>query len=186
MRLTLLVVALCSAAAQLLAQRDSLVGPGDRVWVRHRLSSGALDRGVKGTVEEVRRDTLLVRPTLGGSLFPVWSAEDSQLLVFAGWKSAKGRGGARGLLIGAGAGGAVGLAACQSDAIVQGGPVGCAAGAGLLGGLAGLVIGLAVGASSSTEVWKPATGHPAFYRPPSPYFTVQGSGKLRFGVSIDF
>lgn len=165
MRSVLAILALISSTDQLHAQRDSLVGPGDRVWVRTRLISGALDRGVKGTVERVSADTLLVRPSLGGPLIRVWPAEGTQLLVFTGRKSSRGQGAGLGILLGGGVGTGLGLIVCRPDSIVEGGRAACAAGVGLGLGIIGLVAGLFIGGASSHEVWTPSTGFPTFYFP---------------------
>jgi hypothetical protein len=187
MRCAFAILAFIGSTHQLQAQRDSLVGPGDRVWVRARLLSGSLDRGVKGVVERVSADTLLVRPSAGGPLTPVWPSAGTQLLVFTGRKSSAGHGAGLGILLGAGLGTGLGLVLCREDSIVQGGRAGCAAGAGLGLGIIGLAAGLVIGGASSHEVWTPSTGLPSFYFPGTRRVLVSTSNRgLQLAMGISF
>jgi hypothetical protein len=67
MRYVLVLVALGGVAGTLDAQAGVRIEPGQRVRVQSVSSSGSFDRGVKGTVERVFGDTLLVvRPDGAG------------------------------------------------------------------------------------------------------------------------
>jgi len=156
MRYLVLVLALCPLAGRTYGQTGVPLPVGQRVWVRTATASGRLDAGVKGTLEEVTRDSLRVRPPGAGPAVSVWMGAQTQVFVFTGRRSSAGRGAAIGGGVGVLAGAVMGFAGgedCSRNEFLcfDRGSL-AAAGAVALGGV-GLIGGLIVGALSSHDTW---------------------------------
>lgn len=155
MRNLLAIVALLVCVTSLQGQSQPLVG--QRVWVRSPKSSGALDKGVKGTVEGISGDSLQLRLESGSEVVSVELGEQDQLFVFTGRRRAP----LRGALIGGGGGALVGLVlglAAGEDCSKSHGwfcfDRGEMATAGALGlGAVGLVGGLVIGGLGHHDTW---------------------------------
>lgn len=184
MRNILLVSALGLLAAPVQSQSAAPSSIGQRVWVRSRTGSGALDTGVKGTLEGFTGDSLQVRSRAGGPTVSVGLGAATQLFVSTGRRSSVGRGAAIGGGVGALAGAVIGFAAGQDCSpgewlCFDRGTV--AAGAAIALGGVGLVGGIIVGALSSHDTWGRA-GWPETVRP----VVVPNPHGVGLGLSFSF
>jgi hypothetical protein len=175
---------LCFLTPPVFAQTIVPPSPGQRVWVRSTKASGALDAGVKGTLEAVTGDSLRVRPTPAGPALSLAAGPQTRLFVFTGRRSSAGRGAAIGGVAGVLAGAIIGFAGggdCYEDEFLcfDRGTL-AAAGALTLGGV-GLVGGLIVGALSSHETWA-RTGWSGAVRP----VVLPSQRGVGLGLSLTF
>ncbi|MGQ0702045.1 MAG: hypothetical protein ACT4PM_02800 [Gemmatimonadales bacterium] len=149
------------------AQRYAPFGVGTEVRLRAPRASGESPRDLRGTVEEVRGDTITIRRLNNELSRWVWTSDArTELLVHGGKKSSADRGLAYGGLAGAAVG--IGLGIMLGDdppgtwlrftagekALLLGGGLGATGG----------FIGLVIGALSRRDIWIPARG-PVKVRP---------------------
>lgn len=172
------------------AQSPLRVKPGHRIRVQTLSSSGSFDRGVKGVVEQVLGDTLLlIHPDGDGPEIQVHARDYRvRLLAFSGRRSSIGRGAAVGAFLGTAGGAVVGLGfakpcpppvSADDPACIEGGPEALKGAAVGLGG--GLAIGMVIGSLLPREVWTGVPGFPAV----GLTFPARRRG-AGLGVSVEF
>jgi hypothetical protein len=167
MRILILVASLGLLARPSVAQEAPPLSVGQRVWVRSRTVSGALDAGIKGMLESLTADSIQVRAKAGTPAVSLGMSPQTRLFVVTGRRSSTGRGAAIGAGVGALAGAVIGFAGgedCSADQWLCFDRGTVAAGGALALGGVGLVAGIIVGAFSSHDVWSQA-GWPGAVRP---------------------
>lgn len=158
MRYHALALVLCCFAGPTYGQSAVPLRLGQRVWVRSLTVSGALDGGVRGTLEGVIGDSLRIRQAPEGQAISVRVGPKVRVFVSTGRRSNIGRGAAIGGGVGAVAGGIMGYASGQD---CNGGEWLCfdrqtVAGMGAVSlGFVGLLGGLVVGALVHHDIWAP-------------------------------
>jgi hypothetical protein len=176
MRITVLSIVVCVAAVgqaapggAAMAQTSTTPAPGTRVRVT---APGVLTPEVQsGRLISFRSDSLLLQPDGGETSLAVPRASVTELDVSEGLHTRTRRGLAIGLLVGAGAGAGIGaatytrptcknlnLAQCIGVGIGDPGRGGVALISGVLGGIAGLVVGGLIGHAHTSEQWERVEG----------------------------
>lgn len=184
MRALLLGLILSSLAQPAFAQEPLPSAIGQRVSVRTLNWRGRLDRGVQGTLIAVHGDTLLLEPMDGTPRRAVALANNSQVFVWAGRRTATGIGAGLGTILGVVAGIGLEIVAkpnCTGqwmcfDAIRVPGLNG------LAGGFAGLFAGLIIGSSIKVDKWDPIAPAAVSVRP----ILEPARGGWRLGASVTF
>lgn len=154
MRPVLVVLFVMVPAFPLAAQAMS-TDASPRVWVRQALPLGSLDGGVKGTVERISGDTLIMRRDGSATLLTVVPDDRTRFQLIEGTRRATGKGARLGLLVGGVAGLLLGMTdggGCSAGGTCVDGGTTTIFGALLFGGL-GAGVGAIVGAYSMTDVW---------------------------------
>jgi hypothetical protein len=159
----IVLMAPATGLSQMSAANDVQVDTGSRVRIASPVFGG---KKQVATVVSFTPDTLVLRQGASTIYRSIATSDITALEVSTGTYSRKGKGALWGLLIGAGAGAAIGYFSYKDPypctlgtsgcGFLDFGPGGTAAFSGALGGIAGALIGTLIG-SRPTDAWAPAT-----------------------------
>ena len=157
MRSAIVLLMLSAAAGTLAAQSALVVAPGQRIWVRDFAQSRSPYRELKGTVDRVAADTVLIRPDGAGALVWIVPTATTQFRIYERRGSSTGLGVAVGVAVGGLAGIVYGLQRdCSStignfaDCVNRDLTVFLEA---LVSGIGGGIVGMVVGSAIGHDVW---------------------------------